>query len=184
MAHFHTVTEQFIPRFEAYQLLTWLGHLFEYPWEETSKKSRMTTEAVFETELNQNIEIPPLKQRQEEYTQLFISHIPHMLAPPYEVFYADKGRDVLGSLYRWYSLFSFIYARERADHIVAELQFTALLSKGRKWKMAYDFVEEHLYQWIIPFTEKMMQNANTRYYPSMGKLAAHLIERIRRAELL
>jgi TorA maturation chaperone TorD len=114
---------------------------------------------------------------------LFVNNIPHILAPPYEAFYVES-QDVLGSLNRWYMKKDYINVKERADHIVAELQFVALLSQENQQKTAYAFIEEHLYQWIVPFTERIIRYANTEYFCLMGKLAAHLIERIRRKELL
>lgn len=174
----------FIPEFETYQLLTFLGGCFQYPWSENSKNFHYITETIFQMELGENIDIPPLGKRQEDYTNLFINHIPHMLAPPYEAFYVDNNYNVLGNLHKWYAQLGYINGCERPDHIVAELQFVALLSQESQNKMACNFVEEHLYHWIVPFTENIIANATTKYFSCMGKLAAHLMERIRRKELL
>jgi len=184
MSYQYNYADQYIPELETYQLLTFLGCCFQYPWSESSKKFQKTTEAIFEMELDVTIRIPTLEQRQEDYTRLFVSCIPHILAPPYEAFYVGSNQEVLSSLQRWYTRIGYINGCERADHIVAELQFLALLSQDGQQKMAYAFIEEHLYQWVIPFTEKIICNATTKYFSLMGKLAAHLIERIRRDELL
>ena len=178
------VREVYLPKLETYQLLTYLAHCFEYPWRRPSRDFLHTTQAIFQMELNAFVEIPPLEEQQEDYTRLFISHIPHTLAPPYEAFYVENDLGVLSRLNHWYSRLGYVCCRERGDHIVAELQFLALLAEEGQKKMAYEFVEEHLYQWIVPFTEKIICNANTKYFSLMGKLAAHLIERIRREELL
>lgn len=184
MSYVQDYEELYIPEFKTYQLLTFLGCCFQYPWSENSKKFNYITEAIFKMELGKKIDIPPLEQRQEDYTNLFISHIPHMFAPPYEAFYVESSQNVLSDLHKWYTQSGYISSRERADHIVAELQFVALLVQDRQNKMACTFVEEHLYQWIIPFTENIICNAKTKYFSFMGKLAAHLMEGIRREELL
>ncbi len=184
MSYAYKYAEPYIPEFETYQLLTYLACCFEYPWSENTQKTDNITETIFQVELNEKIIIPPLTMRQEEYTKLFINHIPHTLAPPYEAYYIENNQNVLSSLHQWYARLGYVNGRERADHIVAELQFVALLSQDGQNKMAYEFIEDHLYQWIIPFTEKIICTARTNYFCLMGKLAAHLMERIRREELL
>lgn len=115
---------------------------------------------------------------------------------PYEAVYADKrfiGDTIVGNLLmgpstvavqKFFKRVGFEVSKdykELYDYIGLELEFMALLCEKEEntidntphaissiLKMEMEFVSDHLSKWIPAFTEKLISNAQTNFYKSIG----------------
>ena len=162
------------------QLVTFLAHCLNYNLEEHDQEFKSISHEIFKSELNEEINFPTLEEIQEDYTRLFINNIPKTLAPPYEGYYRENQEDTLQKLNLFYAQEGYESGNERADHIVSELQFYALLKHSNKTDLALEFFNEHLNKWIFSFADKIMINTKTKYFQLIGKITIQIFEQIRR----
>ncbi|MEW8000779.1 MAG: molecular chaperone TorD family protein [Candidatus Thiodiazotropha endolucinida] len=121
-----------------------------------------------------------------DYTRLFLGPI-NIRSKPYGSVYLDGGNVVMGNstmaliaLYREGGFHVADVFTEMPDHVAVELEFLYLLNarlgdghtqtneRGRLAALEHSLLDEHLGQWIIPFTEAMKKGSRTEFY---GKLA-------------
>jgi DMSO reductase family type II enzyme chaperone len=133
---------------------------------------------------------------QKEYTRLFITAYPKVVAPPYSSVYLDKERLVWGQstaevakLYEAAGLGISEEFHDIPDHIAAELEFASYLIVEQQRQLESDadnarklldierkFLIEHLSQWAPPFFTKVAECSRLPFYAEMARLARKFIE--------
>lgn len=124
-----------------------------------------------------------------DHSRLFIGPY-QLLAPPYGSTYLENDRTVMGNstvnvmdMYNETGLDISDGFLEVPDHIIAELEFMyylifkelqAISDSNFESTMNYmekqrDFLETHLGVWISGFSEKIEQNAETKFYKNLAK---------------
>ncbi|MES9925259.1 MAG: molecular chaperone TorD family protein [Candidatus Thiodiazotropha endolucinida] len=121
-----------------------------------------------------------------DYTRLFLGPF-NIRSKPYGSVYLDRGNVVMGdttmavlALYREGGFHVAEAFTEMPDHVAVELEFLYLLNarlgdghtesneRNRLAELERSLLDEHLGQWIVPFTEAMKEGSCTAFY---GKLA-------------
>ncbi|MES9821729.1 MAG: molecular chaperone TorD family protein [Candidatus Thiodiazotropha sp.] len=121
-----------------------------------------------------------------DYTRLFLGPF-NIRSKPYGSVYLDRGNVVMGdttvavmALYREGGFHVAEAFTEMPDHVAVELEFLYLLNarlgdghtesneRNRLAELERNLLDDHLGQWIIPFTEAMKEGSCTEFY---GKLA-------------
>lgn len=136
---------------------------------------------------------------ENDYTRLFIG-VGETLAPPYESVYLSEEhilfeRETL-EVRKWYANYGLRVPQLHVvpdDHIGYELSFLArlceraasMLESGNS-EAASDvisdsrsFVETHPYLWVRLFVSRILEHAQTDFYPAIGLLTRALVEGMR-----
>jgi TorA maturation chaperone TorD len=128
-----------------------------------------------------------------EYTRLFISAFPHVVAPPYGSIYLEKDGLVYGEstskVLRFYHETGFTLKedlKDLPDHIAHEMQFMGILadaegqasdSERMRWrKTQMDFFSGFILPWVPIFCEKIMENSRSPFYRFLGDLTREFID--------
>lgn len=184
------------------QVYLFLGRCFTYPEEgfcEVMKDKSMQDEIKglmgrlpFEVNFK-GIPSPSLPQDElgSEYINVFDLN---PLCPLYEHHYRSSEqsrRDILEELLRFYEHFEIkLNDKEKdfPDHLMAELEFMAFLSKkeavsidlGRDpepyRRAQLDFLERHLKKWIRPLNERIQKSVRDPFYSSASSLLTDFVE--------
>ena len=136
-----------------------------------------------------------LMELEKEYTRLFITAYPKVIAPPYSSVYLDKGRFVWGQstaevakMYQAAGLDISKNFHDIPDHIAAELEFASYLIQeqiisGLHTRQANHelpsienrFLEGHLFRWALTFFHQVSESSPTTFYGIIARLAAQFI---------
>jgi TorA maturation chaperone TorD len=136
-----------------------------------------------------------LLELQKEYTHLFITGYPKVVAPPYSSIYLDKARLVWGKstaevakLYEAAGLGMSENLHDIPDHIAAELEFASYLIVERQRQLEsdpanarkllsieYRFLTEHLSKWAPAFFSRVAECSRLPFYSDMARLAQKFI---------
>jgi TorA maturation chaperone TorD len=137
-----------------------------------------------------------LLELQKEYTRLFITAYPRVVAPPYSSVYLGKKRTVWGEststvakLYEAAGLGMGENFHDIPDHIAAELEFASYLIVEQRKQQQSDldnarklldierkFLTEHLSQWAPAFFSRVAECSRLPFYSEMALLARRFIE--------
>ena len=128
-----------------------------------------------------------------DYTRLFLGPF-DIRSKPYGSVYLDSGNVVMGdstmAVLALYGEGGFHVAEaftEMPDHVAVELEFLYLLNarlgEGRIASIERDrlaglersLLDEHLGQWIVPFTEAVKKGAGTDFYRKLADLTRYFI---------
>ena len=137
-----------------------------------------------------------LLELEKEYTRLFITAYPVVVAPPYSSVYLNSDRQVWGpstaEAVRLYNAAGLGIAKgfdDIPDHIAAELEFvTYLISEQQKHNqnetpMAQElatierkFLTEHLFKWAPLFFGRVGEHSRVAFYSGIALLAQKFID--------
>lgn len=137
-----------------------------------------------------------LKEMEKEYTWLFISAYPRVVAPPYSSVYLDKERLVWGKstaeVARLYEVTGLGIAdkfHDIPDHIAAELEFASYLiaeqQKGEQDGSCHTqelasiekkLLREHLFRWAPAFFNRVNDCSRVTFYRVMAGLGRQFME--------
>ena len=128
-----------------------------------------------------------------DYTRLFLGPF-NILSKPYGSVYLDGGNIVMGdstmavlALYREGGFHVAEAFNEIPDHVAVELEFLYLLNtrlgdgqleiseRNRLAALERSLLDEHLGQWIIPFTEALKKGSCTDFYGKLADLTQRFI---------
>lgn len=161
-------------------LATLLNHLKELDSAASEPVDRLKTHAA---EADKPASLTP------EFTRLFIGPF-HPPCLPYGSVYMEKNRILMGDStmdalkrYRELGVDLDQHFKEAPDHICAELEFMCLLvykelagirsgDPGQVQQMLahqQSFLSEHLIQWIPLFTDRVIEHADTWFYPDLAR---------------
>jgi TorA maturation chaperone TorD len=106
---------------------------------------------------------------EEEYTRLFITAFPTVVASPYESSYRldQTPAEVLLNLSQHYAAEGFEVIPLhgfRPDHVAVELEFAARLLERGQVGGYHVFEQEHPDRWFGPFAGKIAQTTTNPYY--------------------
>jgi DMSO reductase family type II enzyme chaperone len=137
-----------------------------------------------------------LLELEKEYTRLFITAYPRVVAPPYSSVYLDKEQFVWGKstaeaarLYEAAGLGMNRNYHDIPDHIAAELEFVSYLiaeqqkgdeqgspSTEQMSALEKRFLTEHLYKWVQAFFNRVAEYSRMTFYGMIAELASMFIE--------
>ena len=112
-----------------------------------------------------------LETLQVDYTRLFITAYPSVLAPPYVSYYKERSLmgQVSSSILDVYHQHGFDLNdanSEMPDHISTVLEFLyRLLETGEGDKQAHKFYTNYLKWWLPQWEDKIKKHAETPFYP-------------------
>lgn len=123
-----------------------------------------------------------------DYSQLFLGPY-KILASPFSSVYLDADGLLMGEstskVAEFYDKAGIQVAKDfqnPPDHIVAELEFYALLLKKEAeegtdlWQeLREQFFNDHLVLWVFKFTDKLKTHASTDFFKSLGSLIEDVI---------
>jgi putative dimethyl sulfoxide reductase chaperone len=128
-------------------------------------------EAIEEgTEIRQALQnsVDPIEDLQIEYTRLFITGVPHVIAPPYASVYMDKA--LQGS----FALRTLTFYREKGfametnadlpDYLVHELEFLSLLTQEEDFDGEEEFLSKLFRPWYKQFCPRVAEQTRHPYY--------------------
>lgn len=138
-----------------------------------------------------------LLELEKEYTRLFITAHPKVVAPPYSSVYLDAEGLVWGAgtaqaakLYEAAGLGIAQGFHDIPDHIAAELEFVSYLIVERQKgesnntgpaqdlaSIEKKFLEEHLFRWIPSFLSRVIEHSRVAFYRDIALLAREFLER-------
>jgi putative dimethyl sulfoxide reductase chaperone len=115
---------------------------------------------------------------QIDYTRLFITGVPHVLAPPYGSVYIDKslqGQHTAKTL-KFYHDHGFAMAADAdlPDHIIHQLEFLSLLADDNDQQAEHEFLVNIFLSWFQHFAKKVQCAAGYPLYPAVVQLIAYL----------
>jgi len=137
-----------------------------------------------------------LLELEKEYTRLFVTAYPKVVAPPYSSVYLDEQRRVWGAstaeaarLYEAAGLGMSRDFHDLPDHIAVELEFAShLISEQQKRAGGNDstvrdlasiekrFLAEHLFRWAPAFFSRVGEQSRTTFYQAIAELAQQFVE--------
>ena len=137
-----------------------------------------------------------LLELQKEYTRLFITGYPQVVAPPYSSVYLGNQRTVWGQstaevakLYEAAGLGMSEDFHDIPDHIAAELEFASYLiveqQKDREngstpgeelCSLGQRFLEEHLFRWAPSFLKQILECSTAVFYRDIALTAREFLE--------
>ena len=137
-----------------------------------------------------------LLELEKEYTRLFITAYPKVVAPPYSSMYLNKERLVWGRstsevarLYEAAGLSIHKDFHDIPDHIAAELEFASYLiveqQKDREngstpgeelCSLGQRFLEEHLFRWAPSFLKQILECSTAVFYRDIALTAREFLE--------
>lgn len=138
-----------------------------------------------------------LQELEKEYTRLFITAYPRVIAPPYSSVYLDKeclvwGRSTaeVAKLYEAAGLSMNQDFHDIPDHIAAELEFASYLvaeqqkaredssvSTAELASIEKKFLESHLFRWAPVFLSRVIEQSRATFYREIAVLAREFVER-------
>ena len=127
-----------------------------------------------------------------EYTRLFISAFPHVIAPPYGSIYLEKDRLVYANstseVLRFYDETGFTLKedlKDLPDHIAHELEFMGTLAgeecqasgseKIKLEEIQMNFLSRFILPWVPTFCEKVAEHSRNSFYHHLGNLTKEFI---------
>lgn len=137
-----------------------------------------------------------LLELEKEYTRLFITAYPKVVAPPYSSVYLNKERLVWGQstaevakLYEAAGLGISEDFHDIPDHIAAELEFASYLIAEQQRQLESDpdnarklldierkFLMEHLSQWAPAFFSQVAECSRLPFYSEIARFAQKFIQ--------
>lgn len=111
----------------------------------------------------------PLDDAQIEYTRLFISGVPRVIALPYGSTHQDDGTlqnkntETIHDFYRAHG-FDLTFESEPADHIQFQLEFLACLFRDEKYEPAELFITTLFLPWYATFEQKVFTHTEHPLY--------------------
>jgi DMSO reductase family type II enzyme chaperone len=137
-----------------------------------------------------------LLELEKEYTRLFVTAYPKVVAPPYSSVYLDEQRRVWGAstaeaarLYEAAGLGMSRDFHDLPDHIAVELEFASyLISEQQKRAGGNDstvrdlasiekrFLAEHLFRWAPAFFSRVAGLSRAAFYQAAAELAQQFVE--------
>jgi DMSO reductase family type II enzyme chaperone len=137
-----------------------------------------------------------LLELQKEYTRLFITGYPQVVAPPYSSVYLGNQRTVWGQstaevakLYEAAGLGISEEFHDIPDHIAAELEFASYLIVEQQRQLESDpdnaqklldierkFLIEHLSQWAPVFFSRVAECSRLPFYSEIARFAQRFIQ--------
>ena len=137
-----------------------------------------------------------LLELEKEYTRLFITAYPKVVAPPYSSVYLDKERLIWGKstaeaarLYEAAGLGISQDFHDIPDHIAAEMEFVShLILEQYRLKQAgvtktqelasieRQFLTDHLFKWASLFFGRVAEYSKVTFYSGIALLAQKFIE--------
>lgn len=110
-----------------------------------------------------------LETLQVEYTRLFITGVPHVIAPPYASVYIDKSLRGKYSeeILKFYQLSGFTLNKhaDLPDNIVHQLEFLSLLTEDGNQKAEEEFIRLFFLPWFPVFASRVRKEAELPFYP-------------------
>lgn len=110
----------------------------------------------------------PIEDLQIEYTRLFITGVPHVVAPPYASVYMDQ------SIQGAFALKTLTFYREKGftmgddadlpDHLVHELEFLSLLTQEEDFTGEEEFLSKLFRPWYKQFCPRVAEETRHPYY--------------------
>lgn len=137
-----------------------------------------------------------LLELQKEYTRLFITAYPQVVAPPYSSVYLGKERTVWGEstsvvakLYEAAGLGISKSFHDIPDHIAAELEFASYIIVEQRRQRGSDpenarklldierkFLMEHLSRWAPAFFSRVAQCSRSPFYSEIARFSQRFVE--------
>ncbi len=110
----------------------------------------------------------PLDELQIEYTRLFITGCPHVVAPPYASVYLDRSlqgpyTEKILSFYRTRG-FVMRSGSDLPDHLVHQLEFLARLAEAGDQKFESLFLRQLFFPWFRAFAPRVVQESRHPFY--------------------
>ena len=137
--------------------------------------------------------LPPLIELQRDYAQLFVGPF-EVPAPPYGSVYLEANQRVCGEstldvIARYREDGLQLKFAQPADHVALELEYLYVLafrqlqattagdavSACRYLEKQNDFVRTHLGAWMPMLREKIVENAQTDFYPNVAETAEMIL---------
>lgn len=132
-----------------------------------------------------------LRDLQVEYTGLFITAVPKVLAPPYASFYLENeiyGRmsGEISGVYHQYGFRISGQMKEPADHLALELEFLSRMVDTHEWEgLEGEFLRKYLLTWLNDFNLRVKEEARLPVYPYLVTvLKLFLTERVEQSTLI
>jgi len=127
-----------------------------------------------------------------EYTRLFISGFPHVVAPPYGSIYLEKEGLVFGKttseVLRFYHEAGFTLKedlKDLPDHIAHELEFMGILTgqeaqtsgteKVKLEEVQMNFLSCFILPWVPLLCDKIVEHSRSPFYRKLGNLTREFI---------
>lgn len=184
-------------RANAYKLLSILyfqpteevGELLQYIKDDLKELIPELIPVVEEMETEFQLTREDITDLRVDHAKLFIGPF-DVLAPPYSSIYIDGERKVMGDStikayehYKDSGLEMEPNFKDAPDHIAVELEFMYYLifqylkTEDSKFiEQQRSFLNSHLGEWIYPFTERVIDRANTTFYKNLGLMTRRFIE--------
>jgi TorA maturation chaperone TorD len=110
-----------------------------------------------------------------DYAAIYLTHA--LRASPHESVWRDEDHLMLQeptfavrAFYRRHGLQATDWRQRADDHLVTELEFTALLLERGDLKEAARFLKTHLLAWLPQFAQRVAQRAATPFYAALAGL--------------
>ena len=137
-----------------------------------------------------------LLELEKEYTRLFVTAYPRVVAPPYSSVYLDEQGQVWGAstaeaarLYEAAGLGMSRDLHDLPDHIAVEMEFAShLIGEQQKRASSNDtavrdlasierrFLSQHLLRWAPAFFSRVAELSRTAFYRSLAELAQQFLK--------
>jgi DMSO reductase family type II enzyme chaperone len=136
-----------------------------------------------------------LLELEKEYTRLFVTAYPKVVAPPYSSVYLDEQPQVWGAstaeaarLYEAAGLGMSRDFHDLPDHISVELEFASYLISEQQKRASNDstvrdlasierrFLAEHLFRWAPAFFSRVSEQSRIAFYQDVAELAQRFVE--------
>ncbi len=178
-------------RAEIYRILS---QLFFYPEDDFFEKLSDIEDAVvdilrknydseelvnrFSDAIDELRELPP-EEFQAEHTRLFVNSFPTLPCPPYESAYREMllMGDYTEEVAKYYSLYGLEIPEDLPDHISYELDFMRFLLEEEDEKLAKEFFEEHILQWVPDFIKDLKNESRLKFYKFVADFLADFLEK-------
>ncbi len=114
-----------------------------------------------------------LEAIQVEYTNLFITSFPSLLAPLYQSYYSEKelfGNDTerIIETYQKYNFKVSSAITELPDHLAIQLEFVyRLIEQGTEKLAQKNFIKNEILSWIEKLQTKIIESSSIPLYPYM-----------------
>lgn len=121
-----------------------------------------------------------LEDLQTEYTRLFITGAPHVVAPPYASVYVDrslcgKSAEKIGLYYQNFGLQVDAQA-DYPDHLVHQLNFLAILVERGDAEAERDFLTTFFLPWFEQFATRVVMQTRHPFYKIMVEIILYFIK--------
>jgi len=112
-----------------------------------------------------------LEKLQVEYTRLFVTAFPEVIAPPYKSYYLEnelygKASGEITEVYHENEFKISSEIKEPADHLALELEFLYRISEsGKPGSLEIEFIRKHILSWLEKFSVRVDEHASLPFYP-------------------